>query len=217
MTSIIQRCGVGIEIIDDEIFTRRAGGSFGPVCQPQVTEFEATDPRLAPSAYGFESTTGQPPAMRHLCLMLSRLTTAAWVGAACLFIVTTLQDVHSPELSSVDKAEIVVRKFPIYYRFGFGLLIPALLLAVAGQPLFSGKRRWLIGGLVFFPLLLLGADYVWIYEPLETMTAAVDRARPAEFIDYHSASKWINTVQVTSAVVATVAVCWPVNQQKGAG
>ncbi len=145
--------------------------------------------------------------MRHLCLTLSRFAMAAWVGAACLFIVTTLQDVHSPDLSSVAKAEIVVRKFPIYYGFGFGLLITAFVLSLAG------KRHWFVCGLVAVPLLLTAADYLWIYRPLETMTVAVDQARPAEFIDYHNASKWINTVQVSASVIAALVVCWPVSRR----
>lgn len=147
--------------------------------------------------------------LRNLCLTLSRFTLAAWVGAACLFVITTLQDVHSPDLSSVEKAEIVVRRFPIYYRFGFGLLISALVLTITAELLSGGIRRWLTVSLALLPVLLITADYVWIYLPLETMTAAVDRARPAAFIEYHSASKWINAVQVSASLLAAIAVCRP--------
>ena len=147
--------------------------------------------------------------MRHLCLTLSRFALSAWVGAACLFIVTTLQDVHSPDLDSVDKAEIAVQRFPVYYNFAFSLLGTALVLAVCGLHRVTGLRKYTILLLVLLPVALTAIDYVWVYKPLEAMTANVEQARPAQFVDLHSASKWINTVQVSASVIAALALCWP--------
>ncbi len=153
--------------------------------------------------------------MRNLFLTLSRFAVAAWVGAACLFVVVTLQDVQSPDLSSIEKARVAVQRFPIYYQFAFGLLIPGILLATIGLSRSDGKRCWPVRILVLLPLLLVTADYFWIYLPLETMTAATDEARPATFVDYHKASKWINAVQVSASLIAAVALCWPLPRRSG--
>jgi len=147
--------------------------------------------------------------MQNLCLTAARFAIASWVGAACLFVVIMLQDVQSPDLSSIEKARIAVQRFPIYYRFAFGLLIPAFLLTGIGTTNSGGKRRWTIRVLMLLPLPLITTDYFWVYLPLEEMTAATNQARPARFIAYHQASMWINAVQVSASFIAAVGICWP--------
>ena len=152
--------------------------------------------------------------MRSLCLTISRFAISAWVGAASLFVVTTLKEVRSPQLDSVTKAELAVLRFPVYYTFAFSLIAVALVLAAASLQSISPRRRWGAISLVLFAFLLSVVDYVWIYKPLEAMTAIVDQSRPAEFVTYHRASKWINSVQVSVSAVAALAICWPVPEKK---
>jgi len=142
---------------------------------------------------------------------LSRFAISAWVGAACLFVLTTLREVHSPKLDSVTKAELVTLRFPVYYGFSFGLLAMALIMALCWSPIVSGLRRWTTLGLLSLILVVTAVDYIWIYKPLEKMTAATDEARPAEFVVLHQASRWINTGQVSASALAALIVCWPVS------
>jgi len=147
--------------------------------------------------------------VRNLCFTLSRFAISAWVGAAALFVVTTLREVHSPQLDSATKSELAVLRFPGYYMFAFSLVTAALVFAVCGAGAMGKARRWISIGLVGLVLILTGVDYLWVYQPLAEMTAAVEEARPASFVDYHRASKWLNTAQVSLAAIAALVMCWP--------
>lgn len=148
--------------------------------------------------------------MRNLCISLSRFCIAAWVGAAALFVVTTLKEVRAPQLDSTTKAELAVLRFPGYYQFGFALLILALVLSIAWPATVSRVRRYSVVALLIAALLVTCADYFIVFQPLLKMTAAVDQARPANFVQYHEASKWLNTVQVTLAAAAALLLSWPI-------
>lgn len=150
--------------------------------------------------------------MRNLCLTLSRFAISAWVGAACLFVLTTLKEVHSPKLDSVTKAELVTLRFPVYYAFAFGLIAAALILAAFHAPNASKVQRSVSLAILALILALTVIDYVWIYRPLEQMTAAVQQARPATFVSLHKASKWINTIQICLSLAAALIVCWPASK-----
>lgn len=152
--------------------------------------------------------------MRNLCLSLSRSCIAAWVGAAALFVVTTLKEVRAPQLDSTTKAELAVLRFPGYYQFGFGLIIVALLLSMAWPTSVSRVKRYSVVSLLVAGLLVMCADYFVVFQPLLEMTAAVDQARPANFVQYHEASKWLNTVQVTLSAAAALLLSWPMGPER---
>jgi hypothetical protein len=151
--------------------------------------------------------------VRNLCVTISRFALAAWVGAAVLFIVTTLKEVRSPLLDSVTKANLAVMRFPVYYAFAFLLLGAGILSAAYGMREASKCKRWVALSLILFALLLTAIDYIWIYQPLAKMTAAVHEARPASFVNYHRASMWINIAQLGVSTVAAFVVCCPSRRQ----
>ncbi|MEZ6132107.1 MAG: hypothetical protein R3C59_25890 [Planctomycetaceae bacterium] len=142
--------------------------------------------------------------------MLSRFAMSAWVGAAALFVVTTLREVHSPQLDSATKSELAVLRFPGYYMFAFSLVAAALVFGLCASPAVSKFRRRTTLSLVGIVLVLTAIDYEWVYGPLAHMTAAVEEARPASFVNYHRASKWLNTAQVSLSAIAALLMCWPV-------
>jgi len=125
-------------------------------------------------------------------------------------VLTTLREVHSPKLDSITKAELVTLRFPVYYMFAFGLTATALITAVCWSPTVSKLKRWSSLSLLLLILTMMFIDYIWIYKPLEQMTAAVQQARPATFVSLHQASKWVNTVQICVSLVAALVICWPV-------
>ncbi len=152
--------------------------------------------------------------MRSLCLTVSRFALSAWVGAATLFVVTTLREVQSPNLTSPTKAHLAALRFPPYYALAFSLIGVALLCAMVGLRSAGRWRQVSAVSLIALALLLTTADYHWVYKPLEQMTAAAEQSRPANFVSYHHASKWINAVQVTVSMIAALTVCWPVSSDK---
>lgn len=152
--------------------------------------------------------------MRNTLLTICRLTLAAWVGAATLFVVTGIREVTSagPHVNnSVVKDELVGIRFPAYYAFGFALVGVSLLCTFGLPASISLKRRRWIMALLAAALLLMIADYFWIYEPLLEMITPPGKARSMEFVSYHEASKYINAVDVGLCLVAAVLVCRPVS------
>ncbi len=152
--------------------------------------------------------------IRNLCLTISRFAVAAWVGAAVLFVVTSLMEVLSPELDSTTKTALALLRFPAYYACGFVLLITALIggLVTCRTSDAVGRATKIAVGLLTVALLLMLADYIWIYGPIVSMIEIPQAARPANFQDYHKASMYINTADVGLCFVAALLLCRPTNQ-----
>ncbi len=155
--------------------------------------------------------------IRCACLTLSRLCLAGWFCASVLFVVTTVQEIGSPQIEALTKSHLADLRFPIYYDFGFALLITGLLTGVVGCQL-SGIGKWrarTTSALVVICLLLMVVDYFWIYATLREMTSDPRAARPAEFVTYHEASMQINSLEMLLALVAAAAISWPQCQPAG--
>ncbi len=143
--------------------------------------------------------------IKNLCWTLSRFAITAWVGAAALFVVTSIQEARSLKFDSVVKAELATLRFPTYYAFAFALVVAALVFAVAAGKVQS--RVYL--GLLIAALVLLVADYFFVYSPLQRMTASVEQAKPASFEQYHTAEMWVNAGGFIIWFIASLVACWP--------
>ena len=60
----------------------------------------------------------------RLGLAVARLASAAWVGAAMLFVITAVREVRHPGFDSSTKDTLALLRFPAYYAFGF-VVVPA--------------------------------------------------------------------------------------------
>jgi hypothetical protein len=147
----------------------------------------------------------------RLGLAVARLASAAWVGAAVLFVITALREVRHPGFDSVTKDTLALLRFSAYYPFGFVLVSIALagtLLGVLGRQ--KGPRRgimaaaWLLG----LVLLLMVVDFVAIYLPIVAMITPAGRAHSSEFAGYHRASIVINVCDVALCAIAAALLCW---------
>ncbi|MBC8116813.1 MAG: hypothetical protein H7062_20655, partial [Candidatus Saccharimonas sp.] len=58
-------------------------------------------------------------------------------------------------------------------------------------------------------LVVMAADFNWIYQPLLEMVSPPGRDKPASFTAYHEASKYVNLLGLTLCLVASVALNWP--------
>lgn len=149
--------------------------------------------------------------MRSAFLTLSRFAVSAWVGAACLFVVTSVQEQISPRIDSATRGYLALLRFPTYYQFGFALVAAAGLFGVAawGHAAVRGWRMKLSLGLLVLALAGMTVDYVLIYRPLAEMTRNEVEARPAAFHSYHRASMWANTTTVSLCLLAALLINWP--------
>ena len=152
--------------------------------------------------------------MAKIGIMLARLSLAAWIGAASLFVVTGVREVttENPILNnSPVKDALVGVRFPAYYAFGFTLVvISGIGLLLGHRQAGLSKRQFVVSfSLLVIGLLLMVVDYFWIYQPLLEMVTPAGGAKPAEFVKYHEASKHINVVDLAILLIVTVMICWP--------
>jgi hypothetical protein len=148
----------------------------------------------------------------RLGLAVARLASAAWVGAAMLFVITAVREVRHPGFDSVTKDTLALLRFPAYYAFGFVVVSGALAGCVFGS---MGREKgdrlrivaasWLLG----LVLVLMVVDFVAIYLPIVGMITPVGRARLTEFAGYHRASIAINVCDVGLCGIAAALLCWP--------
>jgi hypothetical protein len=157
--------------------------------------------------------------MRSFCLMLTRLALAAWVGAALLFVMVSLRPLRSHEIPDEIKPQLTQTLFPGYYRIGFGLLGLAWVTGAVGSthPGMGRVRRFVLMGLITALVLLMIADWGWIYTPLANMMQHEiheHEARAGVFHTYHLASRWINSVGMVLTLVAASVAAWPVRRSQ---
>jgi hypothetical protein len=144
-------------------------------------------------------------------LAVARLASAAWAGAAVLFVITALREVRHAGFDSATKDQLALLRFPAYYAFGFVLVSMAiagtmlgLLGRQKGQRLRIVAAAWLLG----LVLVLMLADLVAVYLPIVGMITPVGRARSAEFAGYHRVSIVINVCDVGLCAIAAALLSW---------
>lgn len=148
--------------------------------------------------------------MQRLCLTLSRFALSAWIGAAALFVVTSISEQRSTAFGSDMKNILAALRFPAYYWFGFSLVGAGLFGGAMGVDRHRQSRRWwVIAGCLVLALILMVVDYVAIYSPLHAIVIDPSGVRDARFLELHRWSEQINTVDVALCLIAAIAVCWP--------
>ncbi len=147
----------------------------------------------------------------RLGLAVARLASAAWVGAAVLFVITALREVRHPSFDSATKDTLALLRFPAYYAFGLILLCIAFagaLAALLGRK--KGERRSIVAAawLLALAIVVMVVDFVAIYLPIVGMITPVGRARSADFAGYHRASMVVNVCDVVLCGIAAALLCW---------
>lgn len=150
-------------------------------------------------------------AICRVALMLSRFALSAWVGAAALFVVTSVSEQVNSGFDVATKDTLALVRFPSYYQFGFALVGAGLLgTLVAGLGgVISRLRTGLAGLLISGALALMAVDYYTIYQPIVRELTPVGKTRTAEFDRLHQASKKINEIDVMLSFAGALLVCWP--------
>jgi hypothetical protein len=147
----------------------------------------------------------------RLGLTVARLASAAWVGAATLFVVIALREVRHPGFDSATKDTLALLRFPAYYAAGVILLGTAFATALIGLAgCAKGRRRGtaVAASLLGLALLVIVADFAGIYLPLVGMILPVGRPRPPLFAAYHRASIAVNVCNLGLSALAAVILCW---------
>lgn len=150
--------------------------------------------------------------MQRLCLTLARFALSAWIGAAALFVCTSISEQIAPTFDSEIeiKNTLAAIRFPWYYGFGFGLVGAGFVCSLIGIRRTEQRGRWVVvAGSLVLTLILMAVDYVAIYSPLREIVTRPSGVRDARFVELHRWSERINTIDITLCLIAAFAVCWP--------
>lgn len=147
----------------------------------------------------------------RVAFAVARLSAAAWVGAAALFVVTAVREVTHPAFDSATKDDLALLRFPAYYAFGFTLLALAFVstLGAAFSHRTGSRRITVASGLLALAIVLMAIDFLAVYRPLAEMITPPWGAHSARFLAYHHASVWINVGHVGLCALAAALLCWP--------
>ena len=154
----------------------------------------------------------------QLGLTLARFSVSGWVMAATLFVAILVAQAISQKFDSIILDQVTAIRFPIYYGFGFSLLIVSLIgtaLAIVGKIL-PKIRGLAIIVLLAIALILMTVDYYTIFLPLLDLITPPGKARTAEFQSYHDASELINKMGLMISLMAALVLCWGQSQTENA-
>jgi hypothetical protein len=149
--------------------------------------------------------------MSTFSLFLARTAVTAWVGAAVLFVIVGISEVVHSGFSSDVRDQLVVIRFPWFYRFGFTLITVALIatLLATGRADVSPFRRRLAAAFLAAALLVMTTEYFAVYRPLAELVTPPGKPRTLAFMTYHRASMWVNFADLALCTVAMALLNWP--------
>ncbi len=144
----------------------------------------------------------------RICLSVQRFLLPAWVGAAILFVVTSVAEQQFPDFASSIKNQLALIRFPKYYGFGFVFLLTSLACS-AGRLAGGVRDKPTVAVFVLLTIanVLMIADFVFVYRPLADIMVDLLRPRDDEFKKYHQISKYVNAVEIVLCLIATILVC----------
>jgi hypothetical protein len=148
--------------------------------------------------------------MQRFFLVIARFALSAWIGAAALFVCTSISEQIAPAFDSGIKNSLAAIRFPWYYGFGFSLVATGFVGSMIGIRRTEQRHRWAVTvTAITLALMLMVVDYVAIYTPLYEIVTSPTAVRDARFVELHRWSERINTIDVLLCTIAALAVCWP--------
>ena len=145
------------------------------------------------------------------CLSVGRLAITSWVGAAVLFVVTSVMEITSGQFPSDDLDRLIAIRFPPYYCYGAVSLGVALIGILFSGPLWKQAHvRWgLVCVLITIGMSLMTIDYFVVFNPLLEMITPPGQPRPQNFQQLHQVSEMINGAGLLVSLLAALLANWP--------
>lgn len=160
--------------------------------------------------------TQSPGKLFTSSVMTLRFVLAMWVGAAVLYVITSVAEQMSPDFSLRIRDQLALIRFPLYYRFGFGCHIACVVAGVFAwrtAPLNRRTTFLLVLILVMISGILMTLDQRLIYQPLEALITPPGQARGDEFERLHTLSKRANMVHVMVIAFAGILAMLPLKPE----
>jgi len=142
---------------------------------------------------------------------LLRVVLAAWIGAAVLYVMTSVAEQTSEHFDSRMRDQLAAIRFPIYYAFGFVMHVVALICAglVTVGTQVHRLRFGIVAGLIVVSLLGMTLDYLLVFQPLLELITPAGQVRTPEFVRLHNLSRYANQAHLTVMMMAAVVAAWP--------
>jgi hypothetical protein len=140
--------------------------------------------------------------MPRFCLAIARICSAMWIGAALLFVLTSVTEQLEPGFDAATRDRLALIRFPWYYGTGAVLLCSALVTA-----LIAGRKRTLTKIatlLLFLAGCVMMADYAFVYRPLRARLSPPGAERTADFRTLHDWSERLNSAGLLLSATAVV-------------
>lgn len=155
----------------------------------------------------------QPSKLFSVSLTLLRFVLAAWIGAAILYVITSVAEQTSSNFDSVTRDQLATVRFPIYYKFGTGCHVISGILAL--MVFGTGRDRMrmrsvAIVALISFSAVVFAIDFFYVYSPLQDLIVPPGKARTQEFVRLHNLSRHINEAHLLLMLIAALIAAGPV-------
>ncbi len=146
--------------------------------------------------------------MQALCLTIARGCLFAWIGAASLFVVTSIAEQRDPAFDSPTRNALAALRFPYYYQFEFALVGAGFAAALAAwkHPALGPKRMRTFLTLMLAAAAVIAWDYIAVFRPLLEMMSL--DTKPADFQHLHEMSKWLNFTVLVLVLASAVIISW---------
>lgn len=156
--------------------------------------------------------SGKPSVIGLAALTVMRMATAAWVGAAVLFVLTSVAEQVFPEFNSTVRDQLATIRFPFYYAVG----TLACTVALASGVLCRSLSPRLTAALVVVALasVVFALDYWFIYRPLQALIIPPGQPRADEFERLHRWSANVNSLHVLLMLIAAVQTAIPIRGRR---
>jgi hypothetical protein len=143
--------------------------------------------------------------MRQFCLALARFCSAFWIGAAFLFVTTSVTEQVQPSFDAATKDTLALIRFPWYYGTGMTLVAVAFF-ATRAAPI-SPKTQSAALLLLMAVFGLMCGDFVFVYRPMRAMLTPPGAGHGAEFTRLHHWSEGLNAAGFLLSTTAAAILC----------
>ena len=156
------------------------------------------------------------PRLFFISIFALRLLLPAWIGAAILYVITSVAEQTSPSFDSVTRDQLATVRFPLYYMFGMAIYIVSLagsVVAWQASDAACRRRTAIVLALMVVSAVIFAMDYFMVYSPLQALIIPPGQVRTQEFVSLHKWSRHANELHLLITLVAAVLVTMPLKTE----
>ena len=140
-------------------------------------------------------------------LVIMRLALSGWLGAAVLFVVTSIVEQLFPDFDSAVRDQLATIRFPFYYATGTFCCTVALACGVLCRSI--DRRRMMALLLTILASLVFVLDYWFVSRPLQELIIPSGQPRTDRFAQLHNLSGVVNSLHLLLILTAAIQTALP--------